>query len=204
VAAGVALIVLVALAGGAAWLVSRNTGHSGGPSGSSSAFSSAMKKAGVAAKAPSTPVPLTSVVPKGSHSLDATFTGDELAALMNTFTYEASARGVTVSVSHTALTLGSDGKVSLSGQVAANGNSYAGTVTVPAAYVGGKIVVTGAPTVEAEGFPVGGTQAQQATDVLLQYLNGYLAAAPGLHVDSAEVTADGVHVRGRAPDSISY
>ena len=40
--------------------------------------------------------------------------------------------------------------------------------------------------------------------MLVAYMNGYLAAAPGLKVAAADLTADGVHVTGTAPDTISW
>ena len=39
---------------------------------------------------------------------------------------------------------------------------------------------------------------------VLDYVNAYLAAAPGLRVGSARVTGDSVVVTGVAPDALTY
>ncbi len=43
-----------------------------------------------------------------------------------------------------------------------------------------------------------------AGDALIDYFNAYLAAAPGLTIESASIGADGVSVTGTAPDSITF
>jgi hypothetical protein len=205
VAAGLVVLVVAAAAGVSAWAVLGRRPHPAATaSGGASAFASAMSKAGVSASLPRSPVPLGSITAQGSHAFDATFSGEELAALMNAFTFETTLNGVTLSLSRVAISFGGGTTVSLSGQVNASGSSYSGTVSAPAAYEGGRIMLTGAASVNAEGMPIGGAQAQQATTLLLAYANSYLAAAPGLHVDTAVVTPQGVHVQGTAPDSLSY
>ena len=163
-----------------------------------------MRKAGVSAHEPPSPVALTAVTPTGSHSIDATFTGDELAALMNSFTYQATVQGMALSLSWVKISVGDGATLSLSGQVKTSDNAYSGTVSAPVAFTGGKVVLTGTPSVNAEGLPIGGAQAQQATAAVLEYANDYIGATPGLRIESAEVTPAGVHVKGTAPNSISY
>ena len=85
-----------------------------------------------------------------------------------------------------------------------SGNTYSGTVSAPVAYAGGTITLTGQPSVNAEGLPIGGAQAEQATAAVLAYVNDYLAAAPGLSIASAQVTPSGIHVTGTAPDTLTY
>jgi len=205
VTAAVVLLASVAVGAALAWRPVR-----GGVASTTNApiavspFSSAMSKAGVSAAEPDSPVEITTVKPTGSHPFDTTFTGDELAALMNAFSYEATVRGTSFSVSQVRISLAGARTLSLSGEVTASGLSYSGTVSAPVSFAAGRITLTGGATVGAEGLKISGDQAQKATAALLAYANNYLAAAPGLHVESAEVTPQGVHVKGTAPNSLAY
>ena len=198
----VALLLVVAVGAFGVWWAARVLTPSTAASTGQSAFASAMRKAGVSAVEPASPVSLTAIKPTGSHHFDATFTGDELAALLNDFTYE-SASGQHFELSNVGISFEGN-VVSISGMVNASGNSYSGTVSAPVAYESGRIVLSGTPSVTAEGLSIGGAQAQQATTLVLGYVNGYLDAAPGLSIESAAVTSGGVHVVGTAPDSVSY
>ena len=198
----VALLLVVALAAFGVWWATWARTPSTPASMGQNAFESAMRKAGVSAGEPASPIALTAIKPTGSHHFDATFTGDELAALMSAFTY-APASGQRFALSHVGVSFESD-TVSISGTVNASGNSYSGTMSAPVAYESGRIVLSGTPSVTAEGLSIGGAQAQQATTLVLGYVNGYLDAAPGLNIESATATANGAHVVGTAPDSISY
>jgi hypothetical protein len=162
-----------------------------------------MKKAGVKAAFPATPVDLAQVKATGSHPFDATFTGPEVSALMNAFPHTVPVQGTEVAISSVSVSFPAAGTATLSGTVAVNSSTYSGTVTGPAEYSGGAITSSGATQASGEGIPLSAGQAQQVTQVLLGYLNGYLAAAPGLKIESASITADGVHVTGTAPDSLT-
>jgi hypothetical protein len=202
VSAIVALLLVLGLAALGVWWVTRLRTPSTPASARQSAFASAMHKAGVSAVEPPSPIALDAIRPVGSHHFDATFTGDELAALMNAFTH-APASGQSFALSNVGISFQGDA-VSISGTVNASGNSYSGTVRAPVAYEGGRIVLSGTPSVSAEDLSIGGAQAQQATTLVLGYVNGYLDAAPGLSIESATVTSGGAHVVGTAPDSFSY
>ena len=204
----VAVVVLLALGGLVWWAAlqpgaSTTSGPTVGSAADTSAFGSAMRKAGVKAPpAPTSPVPLTSVKPLGSHPFDATFTFEELAAVLRAFSYTPkSATSIRLRVDALSQT---GGDLRLDGEVTAAGSSYGGYVQGPVRFVGGKIVPDGSFTANAGGISVGGAQAAQAAGILLEYLNRFLAAAPGLKVSSAAVVTGGVHVTGTAPDSISW
>jgi hypothetical protein len=95
--------------------------------------------------------------------------------------------------------------VRMNATVVSGGTSYTGQAQGKVAVEGGKLVALGPITISAEGVDLSGPQADAASSLLLQYGNGYLAAAPGLKVDTAEITPAGnIHVTGTAPDKISY
>jgi hypothetical protein len=168
-----------------------------------SAFSSAMKKAKVSApQAPSAPVEIATIKPVGKHIFEATFSYEELTALLAAFSHASkSAQKAGASVTSVEK---ADGGVRVSGRFTMSGMSYTGTIEGPAKYSGGKIATDGKVSATMNGFPVPGSQAEQAATLLIRYLNGYLASAPGLKVDSAEIAKGGVHVTGTAPDTISW
>ena len=94
--------------------------------------------------------------------------------------------------------------IALTGAVSAGGSTYSGQVTGPVEFKVGQVATAGPLDIQAEGFPVTGAQGDQATQMLIAYMNAYLGAAPGLKVATATLTADGVHVTGTAPDTISW
>ena len=200
-----AVVLGLALGGFVWWAVA----HSGGTTAPSTqdvagAFASAMKKAGVhAPAAPAGPVDLIGVKAVGAHPFDATFSDAELTALLRSFAFTPTS-GTRLALAVDSVSLESGGNLRLSGKVTASGTTYRGWVQGPAQFVGGKIEPTGTYSANAEGLDVSPGQASQAASVLIDDLNGYLAAAPGLKVDSAAITATGVHVTGTAPDSISW
>lgn len=173
---------------------------------SASAFASAMRKAQVnAPPAPTSPVELTSVEPIASHSFEATFTYSELSAVLDAFSHTVNVSGMNVALSRVTIGPGKTrGAMTLSGNVTAAGTTYTGKVSGTVQFVGGHIIEPAPLDVQAEGATLNGTQAQQATQILLAYLNAYLEAAPGLQISSATVTPEGVHASGTAPNSISW
>ncbi|MEI7815225.1 MAG: hypothetical protein WCJ13_10625 [Coriobacteriia bacterium] len=166
-------------------------------------FESAMLKTKTTATFPGAPVELGGVSATGSHSFQATFTAEEITALVNVFRWTTDIQGTSVAVSGAQIGFPSAGNASLSATVKLNNSAYSGTLEGPVAYTGGTLTSPGATKVLAEGIPIGGDRATQATNMLLVYLNAYLAAAPGLTVDSADITASGVTVKGTAPDSLA-
>ena len=204
----VGLLVALLIVGGLAWLIWSQRSPQSAASTSkanASAFASAMKKAGVSAPAdPASPVDLATVTAQGSHRFDATFTGEELSALMNSFPHAVTVGNAPMSLSDVTIQIDESGVMTLSGHVSSQGNSYSGQASGEVAFEGGEVVAPTPLTVSAEGFTLNGNQAQQATQLLLAYANGYLAAAPGLTIATATPTPSGVHATGTAPDSISW
>ena len=197
-----AVIVIGALVGVVIWAGGRGAKGSDF-SAYRPGFESAMKKAGTTATFPGAPVELETVSPTGSHPFEATFTADEITALVNVFPWTTSIQGTSVAVSDALVGFPAAGTGSLSARVKINDSSYSGSLVGPIEYVAGRITSTGATEVTAEGFPVTGQRASQATELLLVYLNAYLSAAPGLSVDSAEVTSSGLTVKGTAPNAVT-
>lgn len=197
-----AIVVIGALVGVVLWARGRGTAPSDF-SAYRSGFESAMGKAGTQASFPGTPLDLSEVSATGSHPFAAIFTADEITALVNVFPWTTEIQGASVAVSSVRVGFPSAGTASLRARVKLNGSSYSGVLEGPIEYQAAAIASTGDAKVVAEGFPISGDRAAQATDMLLVYLNAYLSAAPGLSVDRAEVTASGVSVSGSAPDSLS-
>lgn len=167
-----------------------------------SAWSSAMAKAGVEATFPIGPVELTRLTPSGRRAFDATFTADEVAALLSVYPYIRELSGEEVSVDSVGLTLRPHGEFSLEAAIVTGGTRYQAVARGSAAYEAGRIVSQGLSALTVEGFNIGGTRRQQASAALVDYFNAYLAAAPGLTVESAEVVDGAVAVDGFAPVSL--
>jgi hypothetical protein len=168
------------------------------------AFESAMSKAGVKAQPPAQPVAIDSVQASGSHTFSATFTPEEMAALVNNFPYASSLAGVDIALAGVTLAIPEAGSVKLSAEVSVNNGTHSGSVTAPAAFSNGLITSPGATSITVDGIPTSGAQKTQVSDALLRYFNAYLVAAPGLHIDTASIGADGFTVTGTAPDSLTY
>ena len=204
------VVVLFALGGFVWWSVLRPGAQSSAGPGSAigsaadtSAFASAMRKAGVQAPAaPKSPVDLVSLKTTGGHPFQATFTFDELAALLRAFAYTPTS-GMRVHLDVRSISQ-TGGNVRLTGDVTASGTSYSGRIEGPVAFANGKIVPNGTFTANTGGLTISGGQAAQAAGILIGYLNEYIGAAPGMTVGSAAVTTGGVHVTGTAPDSLSW
>ena len=209
---GVWVLVSVAIAllmvGGLVWLVMSSIHGRGSVTDSAAvqaAFASAMKKAGVSAAYPAAaPVGLTTVIATGSHPFSATFTPEEIGALLDTFSYKASVAGMEISIAQATVAFPSPATIQLDAQVSANGSNYSGSLVAPVTYANGQVGSSGATKLTVEGIGANDAQKSQVTDALVLYANSLLAAAPGLKVDSATIEADGLHVSGTAPDSLSY
>jgi hypothetical protein len=68
----------------------------------------------------------------------------------------------------------------------------------------GEVRSSGVTALTVEGITPNDAQKSQVSDALVMYANSILGAAPGLKVHTAIIEADGVHVTGTAPDSITY
>jgi hypothetical protein len=199
------VIVLGSLAGVVVWALGRNRARSAGTDFSTyqSAYESAMKKAGVSAPFPQAPVDITAVTSTGVHPFEATFTAEEITALVNVFAFTADVQGTSISVADPLIELAGGNAVRLSGAVTLDGSTYRGSVEGPVGFSAGHITSPGATKATAEGLSVGGDKAKQASAGLIEYLNLYLGAAPGLIVMTAEVTPEGFKVKGTAPDTLT-
>ncbi len=205
VVAVVVVLIALALLGVVGYLIkSAMSPAVSSTSGQMSAFASAMQKAGVRAEFPVAPIELDGVRASGSHPFSATFTAEEIAALLNTFPYTSNGAGINIGVRDVSLKIPNVGSVQLSARVTANGATYSGSVTAPASYAQGHIITPGATKLSVQGIPGSAAQKAQVSDALATYFNAYLSAAPGLHVDAARIYANGFGVTGTAPDTISY
>jgi hypothetical protein len=164
------------------------------------AWVSAMRKASVDATFPTAPVEITSLDSAGGHPFEATFTAEEITALVTVYRYVPA--GQSMSLSRVSVRFPSAGEAVVSGRAVINGSAYSAEISGPAGYENGSIVAQGPVNVSVEGFGVGGERGRQATEAVLAYLNEFLDAAPGLTLDTAEITAEGVRISGRAPDSL--
>jgi hypothetical protein len=162
------------------------------------AWASAMKKASVEASFPAEPVDITALKAAGQHDFEATFTAEEITALVNAYRYAPSGQAVTLREVSVRFPAAGQGALSCSAVI--NGSGYSAELAGPAGFENGQIVPQGQISVSVEGFGVGGERARQAVEAAFGYLNEFLAAAPGLTVESAEITAEGVRVKGTAPD----
>ena len=169
------------------------------------AFASAMAKASVEATYPAdAPIALTSVQAEGEHPFSATFTAEELTALLSAFSYSTVVNGSEATVQNATVRLAGPDALGLSGSVSADGNTYSATMVGPVAYSMGSVTSTGITSANVEGITLDAQQREQLTVAVVDYLNAYLANAPGLRIGSARVTASGVVVTGAAPDRLTY
>ena len=168
------------------------------------AYESAMRKAGVQASYPPEPVDLTSIVASGKHPFSATFTAEELGALLSTFRYSASIDGTTIVLRRTSLRIPADDTVSLDASVDVEGSTYSMSIDGPVSFVDGAVKSPNATRVTASGISLNAGQRAQATRAVVSYVNSYLEAAPGLDIESVTLTTAGAAVTGTAPDRIEF
>ncbi len=167
-------------------------------------WSSAMAKAGVEATFPPEPVDITQVSPSGSRSFEATFTAEEITALLNVYRYTADLTGQSVSFTRGRAAFPKPGVGALGGTLSAGGSNYAAEIAGPVTYTATGIDSPGATSLTVEGFNVKGERRQQASDAVISYLNLYLRAAPGLTIEDARIVEDGVYVKGSAPTRLEH
>jgi hypothetical protein len=163
-----------------------------------------MAKAGVEATFPAGPVDITQVSPSGSVPFEATFTAEEITALLNVYRYQADLTGQSVSFTRASAAFPRPGVGALSGTLSAGGSNYSAEIEGPVTYTATGIDSPGATSLKVEGFNVGGERRRQASDAVISYLNLYVRAAPGLTIEDARVVADGVYVKGSAPALLEH
>ncbi|MDZ4169674.1 MAG: hypothetical protein U1E26_08465 [Coriobacteriia bacterium] len=198
------VLALVVLVGWALWVGTRQDAAPPAPSFDRfrSPWESAMAKAGVEATFPAGPAKLTELIPSGRRAFEATFTAQEISALLNVYRHSEDVAGADVQVDAVGVTFSSPAQVELAGSILTGGSRYTAVAKGPARYAGRRITSTGLSALTVEGFAVGGQRRDQAGAALVEYFNAYLDAAPGLSVGSAEIVDGGVVVTGFAPASI--
>ncbi|MFU8890905.1 MAG: hypothetical protein ACNA76_04490 [Anaerosomatales bacterium] len=204
----VSFVVIVGLVGLVFWAITSSGGGSSAPRPGferyEGAWASAMAKASVEATFPAGPVDVTAVRVTGSQPLEATFTGEEMAALLSVYRYRATVAGQSFALRDVSVEFPEPGVTALRLTLDTGGSSYKARAEAPLAYERGSITSPGLTSLRVEGFSVGGSRRQQAGDGILDYLNEFLDATPGLNVDEARITADGLEVRGTVPESIEH
>lgn len=195
-------VVSLAIAGAGVWLRPNPTPPTPlAVNGTPSPFASAMRKAGTTTPAePTKPVPLTSLKATGSHPLDATFSYEELSALFNAFSYTPTS--TPAQLAHISLHIDAKGVLTLMNDPLQGGTTVSvtrGRVT----FRNGRVVAV-APFTFVAVPSLDRTEVRQGTRDLVDFANAYLAAAPGLKVESATIGPEGVHVIGTAPDHITW
>lgn len=205
VVAAAVVLSLMALVVWAVWVAGRPASAPPAPSFDRfrDPWASAMAKAGVDATFPAGPVGLADLVPSGRTPFDATFTAQEISALLNVYRHSEAVPGQSVVVDSVAVTFPSDDTARLAGVILADGSRYSAVASGPVRYVGGSITSTGLTALTVEGFAVGDSRRTQASEAMLDYFNAYLDAAPGLSVESARIVDGALLVTGFAPASIT-
>lgn len=163
-------------------------------------WESAMAKAGVEATFPVSPVYVEEVQASGLQSLSATFTADEVTALVVMYRFDYPVDGGFVSLIRPSVSFPSPGWVSVSGRLAYQGSSYAIQASAPASMHQGRLELdTGSAELVAEGFNVDGERRDQAMRMVGTYVEAFVEGAPRLRIERAEVVEGGVRVVGTAP-----
>lgn len=201
----VTVAFLAIVTGAVVWALGRSGAPVVDEAATREAFASAMRKAKVEAEYPvGAPIPLESVEPSGEHPFSAEFTAEELSALLAAFAYSAPANGSTVQLGRATVRITGPGTLGIDADVSVDDNVYSASVEGPVSYGFGSVSSPGATSARVEGVPLNETQRAQLTNAVVDYLNAYLSAAPGLRVGSIRITTDGVVVTGAAPDRLAY
>ena len=165
----------------------------------SSAFKSAMTKAGIDAPALEAPVDSSKVSFSGSKKLDAEFTDAELSAMLNAVIVPTVVPVTDLSVN---LHAGSTGDASAEGQY--KGKWYSGWIKGPIAMSGNTLTSAGNTGFGVAGVPVPLAQYKtMATDLALGVFNAHLGIVTGLRIDTAAVSEGKVKVTGVVPAKMS-
>lgn len=204
VVAVIAAIAIAVLVGWALWM--RGRAPRPAPRASIEAFepawASAMAKAGVEATFPALPLDIENLRFSGRHSFEATFTAEEITALLNVYRFSTNIAGSSVSLGASRLSFGPRDEVGIEGTLIADGSPYFAKATASVRYEGGTLVSPGLRQLEVEGFGVRGSKKRDAGQALLEYFNLFIDSVPGLTIRSAQRVGEDVRVEGFAPDSI--
>jgi len=168
------------------------------------AYESAMRKAGVDATMPPEPVDLRLIETFGSHSFEATFTADEIAALLNTYPFTSTVQGATVSLGAVRMAFEEPGVVSMRGRLSAGDQSFSARLTAPATWTATGLSSSGVTELRVSGIEPDAEQTAQASAAVVAYFNDLIRAAPGLVVRKAAIVEGGLAVSGDAPDTITH
>lgn len=209
VAAIVAGIVGVALIGGLVWLVVWAMGRDTGVNrptfdDNRTPWESAMAKASVEATFPGGPVNLADVSSSGAQQFEATFTPEEIAALLAVYRYTAPQEGNSISFDSARLGIPQAGWVTITGRIVVNNTAYSARASGPVTWDGSLEVDESATRLTVEGFGVDGARKAQAVRAIEDYLTGFIRAAPGLIVREATVSTEGFEVTGTAPAVLEH
>ncbi len=140
--------------------------------------------------------------PSGLRSFSATFTAEEIGALINVYPYEARMTDREVTLNSVTVDFPRPGVAGASAKLIADNTGYSVEVALPLEYTAKGISSRGPSQLKAEGFTIRGEQKQQAVTAVVGYLNLYLQAAPGLIVERAEIVDGGLSVTGSAPQRL--
>lgn len=167
------------------------------------AWASAMAKAGVEATFPAAPFPLTQLRAEGSRSIEATFTAEEIAALVSVYSFESEAAGRTFGFSDASISLSPEGAANLEARLLSGGSSYPIELSAPVGFDGGRITSSGLTRLQADGFTIGGRNRRRAGDAMLEHFNKMLDSAPGMTIEEIVIGSEGVRVRATVPVALT-
>lgn len=195
-----ALVLLAGLFGTAVWVL-RGLGTAPSPQQPIERFrpawESAVAKAGVETVFPDGPVDVAQVRASGSRPLDATFTPEEISALMGIYRFETSFRGEAVSASGVEAAFPAEGMATLDLVVNARGREYHAQIAGSASYADGEIASPGLTSLSVEGLPATGRLREMAGEGLVIYLNRYLDSIPGILIEEAHIVSGASRSRAR-------
>ena len=163
------------------------------------AWSSAMAKAGVEATFPVEPVDITRLRASGRRSFEATFTAEEISALLNVYRFETVIEKARVSIGEADVSFPAAGVAAIDAVLFSGDSGYRMRAEGPLTHANAEMRSKGLSSLNIEGFNVGGSKRVRAGKAVVRYLNELLDEAPGLTVDSAEIIEGAVRVRGWAP-----
>ncbi|MDP2182139.1 MAG: hypothetical protein Q8K99_06185 [Actinomycetota bacterium] len=202
---------IVVFVGGFLWLFNRAQSRTPAPPAAvsyesyRSAWESAMAKAGVEATFPVEPVNLADVRATGVHEFTATFTAEEIGALLTMYRSDYTVEGGSISVESAVVGFPADDRASIDGRLVFDGSRYGLKAEASVTYKDGRIVAQSeGADLTVEGFGVKGDKRAQAIDLVANFLNAHVRAAPNLIVDEARVVEGALEVTGRAPVKIEH
>ena len=207
--AGIAIITLILTGIGVLvlWQHRAESAPSGHPfSRHQDAWASALDKTGVESDGyPPGPVALEELAAIGAQEFSATYTPEEVSAILTVYRYQPDAFSGNVMLDRIVVDFPEDGRATIDGRVTLRGNAYNVHAEADVAYRDDLVVISeeGAQF-SVEGFSVGGAQRTQAIEAVSEYLNSMLAATPGLTIKSARIVEGGVRVEGIAPQRIEH